>query len=827
MIEDFQSFFSTALGKTRDPYRYQQELANKNWPDVLIAPTGLGKTAAVVLSWAWKHASPNITSPPRRLVYCLPMRTLVNQTHQNIREWLQKLTKANSDWKSRLPDPDDIYVLMGGENEGRWLEHPERTAILIGTQDMLISRALMRGYAMSRFQWPMAFALLHNDAQWVFDEVQLMGSGLATSTQLEGFRHKLGTEIPSHSLWVSATLHPSWLKTIDFNGKPEVWNVPDDFPADKKSSQVRKLINAPKHIKKSEVSLTGIAKKDLLSYAKDLASKVVSMHRKNQLTLVVLNTVARAQAVHAEIRKKGFSSDRLALIHSRFRPADRETQMEKLPEPGKEKDLIVVATQAIEAGVDFSSAVMWTEISPLSSFVQRLGRLNRYGELNSSGGGKIYWVDIASEVDKDIKELSAPYSPHEIESCKHRINHINNNVCTSNLPQPKPEDYVNQSVIRDKDIMDLYDTDPDLTGFDIDISQYIRDAEDTDVRVFWRDISNGWQNQPKPSQDELCAIPIGRCIVWLKKKKNVFYSDPQSLSSNNRPAWTSFREETPWPGLVLMLDKEIGGYATEIGFNPDSKTTVEPIFANNITTDHDDDETHDADKHSEQNNFIKLHHHLMHVTKEADSLCDSLSIKQDKKNISIAACWHDIGKAHEAFQERMSTDDEVSHPRPKCLLAKARKYDRRKGRSYFRHELASALAYLSQNNWSRDADLIAYLIASHHGKVRMNLRALPAEKPPKKTEEKNSKDYSDIPRFARGIWENDYIPQIKINNETLWKGGNLTLSVMELGEHSDTGSSWTERTQGLLLEYGPFRLAWLEAILRVADWKASKKEKTA
>ena len=65
---------------------------------------------------------------------------------------------------------------------------PERPAVLVGTQDMLLSRALMRGYASSRALWPMEFALLHEDAQWVFDEVQLMGAGRATSAQLEAFR---------------------------------------------------------------------------------------------------------------------------------------------------------------------------------------------------------------------------------------------------------------------------------------------------------------------------------------------------------------------------------------------------------------------------------------------------------------------------------------------------------------------------------------------------------------------------------------------------------------------------------------------------------------
>jgi CRISPR-associated endonuclease/helicase Cas3 len=91
-----------------------------------------------------------------------------------------------------------------------WADCPEEDAILIGTQDMLLSRALMRGYGMSRYQWPVHFAWLHNDALWVFDEVQLMGPGLKTSAQLEAFRRKIGSSSRSRSLWVSATLKRDW-----------------------------------------------------------------------------------------------------------------------------------------------------------------------------------------------------------------------------------------------------------------------------------------------------------------------------------------------------------------------------------------------------------------------------------------------------------------------------------------------------------------------------------------------------------------------------------------------------------------------------------------
>jgi CRISPR-associated endonuclease/helicase Cas3 len=63
-----------------------------------------------------------------------------------------------------------------------------RPAIIIGTQDMLLSRALNRGYASARARRPMEFGQLNHHALWVMDEVQIMDVGLATSAQLQAFR---------------------------------------------------------------------------------------------------------------------------------------------------------------------------------------------------------------------------------------------------------------------------------------------------------------------------------------------------------------------------------------------------------------------------------------------------------------------------------------------------------------------------------------------------------------------------------------------------------------------------------------------------------------
>lgn len=140
----------------------------------------------------------------------------VEQTARNIRDWLSRLGVLGD---AGEPDRVAVHALMGGEADlrrGAWAAYPEQDAVLVGTQDMLLSRALMRGYGMSRYQWPVHHALLHNDALWVFDEVQLMGPALPTTAQLEAFRRDLGTTGPSRSIWVSATLQAEWLDTVDF-----------------------------------------------------------------------------------------------------------------------------------------------------------------------------------------------------------------------------------------------------------------------------------------------------------------------------------------------------------------------------------------------------------------------------------------------------------------------------------------------------------------------------------------------------------------------------------------------------------------------------------
>ncbi|MCK4444333.1 MAG: DEAD/DEAH box helicase, partial [Thermoplasmata archaeon] len=186
MHSGFEEYFEEATGFIA--YPYQCRLAeSRELPSLVHVPTGVGKTEASILAWLWRrrhHEDNDVRKKtPRRLIYCLPMRVLVEQTYKRAEIILKNLG---------LHEEVGLYILMGGEDKTNWTAHPEAEAILIGTQDMLLSRAMNRGYGASRFRWPVEFGLLNNDCLWVFDEVQLMDAGLATSAQLAAFRGHLG-----------------------------------------------------------------------------------------------------------------------------------------------------------------------------------------------------------------------------------------------------------------------------------------------------------------------------------------------------------------------------------------------------------------------------------------------------------------------------------------------------------------------------------------------------------------------------------------------------------------------------------------------------------
>jgi len=736
------------------------------------------------------------------------MRVLVEQTRDNAHHWLSKL---------ELTDKIGLHILMGGDADADWDLKPEKPAILIGTQDMLLSRALNRGYGMSHYRWPMAFGLLNNDCLWVFDEVQLMGSGLATSTQLDAFREIFGTFGVGRSIWMSATLKEDWLYTVDFEHLARSIERLELSEADKRHANLGQRIEAPKRLYECTIPVSRPDK---------IADAILSAHKLESRTLVVVNTVKRAVALYKELtellaKQSGTPIPELVLIHSRFRPDDRKRHINRLLADPPPAGLIAVTTQVVEAGVDVDARTLFTELAPWSSLVQRFGRCNRRGDFADAA---VYWMDLfraeernaqgkersKTDRDKEIESNVPPYVLEELSAAAVQLREMDNvsiACLEARIARLSPKilallfPYEPRHVIRRKDLIELFDTTPDLAGNDIDVSRFIRDSEDFDVQVFWRNVAGKVpeENEPGPRRDELCSVPVKDFRKFLQKK-TVFRKD--FLQGK----WIPTQEFQIYPGQTYLIPVSEGGYDPEVGWDPSAGADkTRPVESETVLRPSD---WNDADQHSDGLPWQRISEHSDMVVRDLGRLLRALGIdlgKEHVESLNHAARWHDRGKAHEVFRSAIVMDDDHTADD----WAKAPTIGRY-GRKGFRHELASALAMLQEGL----SDLACYLAAAHHGKVRLSIRSLPHERRPSE---------SGV-RFARGIWDGETLVEVDLGGGVTAPEIKLSLEPMELGLSPEGEPSWAERMLGLRDDQHlrPFRLAFLEAILRAADMRASR-----
>lgn len=780
---DFASFFRSATG--HEPYDYQRALGEADEPPaVLNVPTGAGKTQALIVSWL--HGRRARKAGPRRLVYALPMRTLVEQTTDVALRVRQHLDLDESELA--------IHTLMGGADRADlqdWQRWPERDQILIGTIDMLLSRALNRGYAASRFMWPVPFGLLNNDCRWIFDEVQLMGSARATSAQLDGLRASLGTTLPCETVWVSATVDQDALRTIDHPTLGSVMSLSDKDRA----SALQEKLEANKTLQRAD-----LADRAGPELASSIAATTLEHHIDGTRTLVVLNTVEMAQATYREVRR--LAATPCVLLHSRFRPLDRSEHMSSALADPSPAGSIVIATQVIEAGVDMSARTLLTETAPFSSIVQRVGRCNRKGEYEDAS---IVWLDRGPLQDGAAgQKAAAPYAPFDLQRTREELLAL---LGESLSPARLERIEVNESaddptVLRRRDLLDLFDTSPDLSGMDIDIAPYIREDDDRNVAVLFRDLPADRAQiatQPAPERDELVQVPhasLGKRTCWT-----IDHVEGQ---------WVERRAGEIAPGMTAMLRCADGGYDPEIGWDGKAKGNVEPVpLKHEQAPEGTADDPRTLARHREE-----LLPHLTRVAQEVGKLSDLLGLTEWSETLRCAGALHDLGKAHPVFQQTLRTamfGD--SPPGDELLWAKSDKPSGRgHSRPYFRHELASALAVrqLDGSVEMPSRELIAYLVAAHHGKVRLSIR--PA------ADEERPADAADDARFALGIVDGDALPAMQTPLGEI-PALRLDLASMELG----AADSWTDAAVRLRddPQLGPFRLGFLESLLRIADWQAS------
>jgi CRISPR-associated endonuclease/helicase Cas3 len=871
-LDHFADWFSRVTCHPA-PRGWQCELAaGENCSSRLVRiPTGLGKTEGVLAAWSYHRIHRGDVKWPARLIWCLPMRVLVEQTEEIAKRLCSRMPQGSR---------PDVQILMGGADQGQWFLYPERPAILIGTQDMLLSRALNRGFASGRALWPTEFGLLNNDSLWVMDEVQLMDVGLATSAHLQAFRRRALELSPwsTSTWWMSATMQPDWLQTVDTDQEFENWKQNDiRVAAEQRDGGLWKISKA--------LIADTIAAKDTDCFAQRILQEHATSPggEHGKITLVVCNTVQRACAAFDRLRALG-RADGLELVHSRFRPAERAKWRDRFLSKTtcrENTDLIIVATQVVEAGVDISAGCLITELAPWPSLVQRFGRCARYG-----GTGRVVVVDRGRD-----EASAAPYAVPELESAWQAVA-IQSDVGIASLEQFEErltsEDrqrlfpYAPEHLLLKSEFEELFDTTPDLTGADLDISRFIRTGNERDLQVFWVDVpepkektrSHGPPETYEPRRHEMCSIPFMVARDWLCGPETKTKSSPR-LKKRMR-AWVWDWLDGEWsiatrallqPGRVVCVEASCGGYRVDRGFDPDSKTSVPPVIradvADAVVAESADNQETGENRLS--NAWKTIACHSREVIDEVVKIASALNIPEHLKEILIlVGRWHDWGKSHPAFQGSLSRADrprrsDLAKGPQDAWLPRSKMYsyaDLIEQRLGFRHELASALGLFALlekfapnhpallGPWSEwqsmndqpantsaiaqpsqsiravldlsveDFDLLMYLVASHHGKVRVALHSTP------KDQEYIDRDDRGLP--IRGVREGDRLPAVPIvEGEPAAPEICLTLEPACVGLSRRTGRSWRERTISLQERWGACGLAFLEALFIAADRRAS------
>lgn len=381
---EFATAFATLAG-TPGPFPWQWELYKRfvagDIPASCNLPTGLGKTSVIHV---WLLALSVNNKLPRRLVYVVNRRTAVDQTTnevENLRERLPDVPEVEAAlWalcstRPEKPDPKKdrplaISTLRGQFADNReWSADPSRPAVICGTVDMIGSRLLFSGYGCGFKTRPLHAGFLGQDALIVHDEAHLEPAFQELLVEIEKEQQRCKDFRPLRVVELTATSRA--------DGPPPFTLSDEDY----KDETVQRRVGAKKalHLQPN---------KDEKKLADEIADLALKHKESGSAILVFVRKVDDVDKVTKKLPKglfeqltgtlRGLERDDLVKkpIFQRFLPpSNRNTTA--APQPGT---VYLVCTSAGEVGVNISADHLVCDLSTFESMAQRFGRVNRFGE---------------------------------------------------------------------------------------------------------------------------------------------------------------------------------------------------------------------------------------------------------------------------------------------------------------------------------------------------------------------------------------------------------------------------------------------------------------
>ena len=350
--------------------RFAKDNADSNL--ILIGSTGLGKTEASLL-WIGNNKG----------FYVLPLKTAINAMYRRIRNTLYK-----DDYAENLG-------LLHGELENIYLEDESHATLSSETEESMkfweyygLTRAMSLPLTICTPDQVFRFAFkycsyelqlaTYSYSKMVIDEIQAYSPDILATLI---YALQLIDMVGGKFAITTATL-PPFIKDLLQEGIDKKIEYKEDTFLNNK---IRHRVG----LRHSAINID-----DIKDFIED------KYHQESMKLLVVVNTVTKAQSIYRELKSWLDENDieiEINLLHSKFTVQHRSEKEYAILKDGEskcKKKVIWISTQVVEASLDIDFDYLFTELSDLSSLLQRLGRCNRKGLKSVDEFNSYVYLDI-------------------------------------------------------------------------------------------------------------------------------------------------------------------------------------------------------------------------------------------------------------------------------------------------------------------------------------------------------------------------------------------------------------------------------------------------